>query len=130
MAADVDAVIAALRVVLDEAQKSHQDFWRVESANRWISHLPGAWSGRWRRLTLRGDASGDARRDEFIGHIRAVLAFLEANRLQIRASRKWWQLRKRTQVAQAMVSAPATPPASSPRPANLLRVRKPMPGIH
>lgn len=130
MAADVDAVIAALRVVLDEAQKSDQEVWRVEAANRWISHLPGAWSGRWRRLTLKGNGSGDARRDEFIGHIRAVMAFLEANRQQIRASRKWWPLRRRTQVAQTNVNAPAAAPKSNPRPANLLRVRKPMPGIH
>jgi hypothetical protein len=131
MAADVDAVIAALRVVLDEAQKSDEPFWKVEATNRWISHLPGSWTGRWRKLVLKGDASGDARRDEFVAHVRAVLAFLEANRLQIPSPRKWWSLRRRSSTAPAGASAPASSAAPAPsRPVNLLRVRKPMPGIH
>jgi hypothetical protein len=41
MAADVEAVIAALRVALEEAQKSDEDFWKVEAANRWVGQLPG-----------------------------------------------------------------------------------------
>lgn len=130
MAADVDAVIAALRVVLEEAQKSEEDHLKVETANRWISHLPGSWTGRWRKLILRGDTFGDVSREEFAGHVRAVIAFLEANRSQIPAPRKWWSLRRRTQPVPAVASAPPAKPASAPRPANLLRVRKPMPGIH
>ena len=54
MAADVDAVIAALRVALEESQKSDDVSWKVEAANRWVEQLPGAWSGRWRKLVLRG----------------------------------------------------------------------------
>jgi hypothetical protein len=130
MAADVDAVIAALRVVIDEAQKSSEDQIKVETANRWISHLPGSWTGRWRKLILKGDTFGDADREEFAGHVRAVIAFLEANRSHIPAPRKWWSLRRRNQPAPVIVAAPVAAPTSPPRPANLLRVRKPMPGVH
>lgn len=130
MAADVDAVIAALRVVLEEAQRSKADSHSVETANRWIGHLPGAWTGRWRKLILKGGATGDVRRDELISHVRAVLAFLEANRLQIPAPRKWWLLRRRTPAAQVAPTAPAATPKAPSRPVNLLRVRKPMPGVH
>jgi len=128
MAADVDAVIAALRVVLEEAQQSEEAFWKVEAANRWVSQLPGSWSGRWRKLVLKGDVAGDARRDELIAHVRAVLAFLEANRLQIPARRKWWS-RKRNSAPQPAAAAPKAAPRQA-RPPNLLRVRKPMPGVH
>jgi len=48
MAADVEAVIAALRVALEEAQKSDDATWKVEAANRWIEQLPRSWTGRWR----------------------------------------------------------------------------------
>jgi hypothetical protein len=44
MVTDIDAVIAALRVALEEAQKSNETFWKVNSANRWINQLPGAWA--------------------------------------------------------------------------------------
>jgi len=129
MAADVDAVIAALRVVLEEAQKSDESFWRVEAANRWVSQLPGAWSGRWRKLIIKGDTAGDARRDEFVAHVRAVVAFLEANRSRMPAPRKWWSLRRRNSPAQP-ASTPVSAAPAAARPVNLLRVRKPMPGIH
>lgn len=131
MAADVEAVIAALRVTLEEVQRSEEPFWKAEAANRWISQLPGAWTGRWRKLVLRGNSSGDASREEFVAHVRAVLAFLDANRAQIPASRKWWSPRRRSPSTQPSVQATATPPSrSSARPVNLLRVRKPMPGVH
>jgi hypothetical protein len=129
MAADVDAVIAALRVALEESQKSDDVSWKVEAANRWIEQLPGAWSGRWRKLVLRGDDWGNADREEFVGHVRAVLAFLEANRAQIPSSRKWWSPRRRSNAAQA-AAAPAAAAPPPTRPVNLLRVRKPMPGVH
>lgn len=130
MAADVDAVIAALRVVLDEAQKSEEPFWKVESANRWISQLPRSWSGRWRKLVLKGDTGGDARREEFVAHVRAVIAFLEMNRQRIPASRKWWPLRRRGSVVPAGANPTVATAPSPARPVNLLRVRKPMPGLH
>ena len=127
MAADVEAVIAALRVALDEAQNSDDTYWKSEAANRWIGQLPGAWSGRWRRLKLHADASGDVYREAFVGHVRAALAFLEASRAQIAPSRKWWPMRRRGN-AQAVTKA--EPQAPSTRPVNLLRIRKPMPGLH
>jgi hypothetical protein len=94
MATDIDAVIAALRVALDEAQKSGETFWKVKSANRWINQLPGAWAGRWRQLKLSGDFDGEIKRTEFVGHVKATLAYLEANREAIRSMRAWsWPLR-------------------------------------
>ncbi len=130
MAADVDAVIAALRVVLDAAQKGEEPFWKVESANRWIGHLPRSWNGRWGKRALKGDSSGDVRREEFAAHVRAVLAYLEMNRQQIPASRKWWPLRRRSSGAPAGTGAPIVAAPTTTRPVNLLRVRKPMPGLH
>src|SRR5262245_4651086 len=128
MAADIDAVIAALQVALEEAQKTEASHCRVEAANRWITLLPGAWTGRWRNLVLAGDAESEAPRDEFIGHVRAVLAFLDANRARIGARHKWWPAYRRGgQVAAQSARAASTP---APRPVNLLRVRKPMPGVH
>lgn len=130
MAADVEAVIAALRVALEEAQKSDEDFWKVEAANRWIGQLPGAWSGRWRKLILSGDSTGDTHREKFVGHVRAVLAFLEANRAQIPPSRKWWSPRRRNTPTPTAGQGTATPARPLAKPINLLRVRKPMPGVH
>ena len=53
MAKDIDAVIAALRVLLDEAEKNGDTFWKIAKVNDWIARLPGAWRGRWRRLELQ-----------------------------------------------------------------------------
>jgi hypothetical protein len=129
MAADVEAVIAALRVALDEAQKSNEADWKVEAANRWVGQLPGAWSGRWRKLVLEGDSVGNVDRGEFVGHVRAALAFLEASRTQIAPSRQWWPMRRRGGATQT--AGKSDPQAStSARPVNLLRIRKPMPGLH
>lgn len=89
MSTDVDAVIAALRTVLQEAEDREGDYWwNTHIVNRWIDQLPGAWWGRWRRLRLRGDSGdSDAKRDNLITHVRATLAYLEANRDAI-ASRR------------------------------------------
>ena len=95
MAAEIEAVIAALRVALDEAQKSDEPFWQVAAVNRWVDQLPGAWMGRWRDLKLAGDSAGDADREQFVGHVRAVVAFLEARRTRTPQARKWWSLRRR-----------------------------------
>ena len=44
---DVDAVIAALRAVLNEAEAHKvQSYWKPKIFNRWIGQLPGAWRGR------------------------------------------------------------------------------------
>ena len=128
MAADVEAVIAALRVALDEAQKSDETCWKVEAANRWIDQLPGAWSGRWRKLKLHPDGSDEVYREEFVGHVRAAIAFLEARSAQIPPLRKWWPMRRRNGAAQT--AAKTEPQSPSTRPVNLLRIRKPMPGLH
>lgn len=81
MNTDVDAVIEALKIALQEAQRAtDDDYWPVKSANRWINRLPGSWLGRWRDLKLDGDTTGDVTRQAFIGHVRATLAYLEANK--------------------------------------------------
>ncbi len=90
---DVDAVIAALRTVLEDAEARHGEFWwKTHIVNRWIGQLPGAWWGRWRRLRLRSDnyAGNDATRENLITHVRATLAYLETNRDAIAAQRSWW----------------------------------------
>ncbi|MFA6141079.1 MAG: hypothetical protein WC684_10165, partial [Hyphomicrobium sp.] len=91
--------------------------------------LPGTWMGRWRDLKLKGDDTGEADREQFVGHVRAVIAFLEASRTPAPRSRKWWSLRRRT-TGQPVTQAAATPARAPAKPINLLRVRKPMPGIH
>jgi hypothetical protein len=55
MSSNVDAVIAALRVALNEAEMSNQTWSQVRAANRWINQLPGAWMGRWLHLRLRAE---------------------------------------------------------------------------
>ena len=88
MSADVDAVIAALRVALDEALGSDATFWNVKAANRWVSKLPGFWLGRWRQLRLKSPyGNGECPRDEFVGHVRATIAFLET----IDENQSWWR---------------------------------------
>jgi hypothetical protein len=47
MASDLEAVIAALRVVLREAEMRTNLFWETHVVNRWIGQLPGARWGRW-----------------------------------------------------------------------------------
>jgi hypothetical protein len=130
MATDIGAVIAALRVALEEAQRSDAAHWSTDAANRWIGLLPGSWKGRWKSLMLRGDVTSHlVHRHQFIGHVRATLAFLEASRAQLPASPKWWSMRRRGDGVQA--TAKAEPQgAPSTRPVNLLRIRKPMPGLH
>ena len=95
---DIDAVIAALRVALEEAQKSPEYWWKVRAVNRWINQLPGAWMGRWRHLKLRSAFSegGVIARQDLIGHVRATLAYLEANREEISSTKVWsWPLSRR-----------------------------------
>jgi hypothetical protein len=87
---DIDAVIAALRAVLQEA--GHGGTWlKTNTVNRWIGQLPGAWWGRWRRLKLRGNVDREVTRDALIGHVRATLAYLEAQREALGKQRSWWR---------------------------------------
>jgi hypothetical protein len=97
MSSNIDAVVAALRVALNEAERSQEYWWKVRAANRWISQLPGAWRGRWLHLRLWAETGeGMISRAVFIGHVRATLAYLEANREEIRSMRLWsWRLSRR-----------------------------------
>jgi hypothetical protein len=92
MAKDVDAVIAALRVVLREVERSNTHWWDAAVANRWVDRLPGAWARRWRQLKVK---DGQVIRCDLITHLRATLAYLEVNRDHIKGARIWpWSLRK------------------------------------
>lgn len=84
MTSSVDAVIAALKVVLTEAERSRDSHVDVRDANRWIDQLPGAWFGRWRNLKMRPQPySESVTRSDFVSQLRATLAYLEANRERI-----------------------------------------------
>ena len=92
MASDVDAVIAALRTILGEAETRVSEYrWKTHVVNRWINQLPGAWTGRWRHLKLRSDFQRSAPRADLISHVRATLAYLETHREVIGSERRsWW----------------------------------------
>ncbi|MGE3703241.1 MAG: hypothetical protein AB7G08_31545 [Hyphomicrobiaceae bacterium] len=91
MSKDVDAVIAALRMVLHDAEHRGDGWWKVHVVNKWIDQLPGARWGKWRHLKLQGDnyVGDSALRPNLIAHVRATLAYLEVNRDQIKAGRRW-----------------------------------------
>ena len=89
MADRVDAAIAALKVALKEAENSGELWWQARRANCWISQLPGAWWGRWRHLRLRSEYGATMERKLFISELRAVLAYLEAHRDEIKIARAW-----------------------------------------
>jgi hypothetical protein len=97
MGSDVDAVIAALKVALEEAQHSNAANWKVKAANRWIAQLPGAWRGRWRNLRLQQDGWGLVPREEFIAHVRATIAYLEASRTAGTSRTFAWSRRRGSQ---------------------------------
>ncbi|MCB1547749.1 MAG: hypothetical protein KDJ41_07945 [Hyphomicrobiaceae bacterium] len=82
MSRDVDAVIAALKVVLKEAEERQSEggWWPVTTVNRWIGRLPGADDGLWDKLILEGDEDGTAEARDILMHARATIAYLEANR--------------------------------------------------
>lgn len=91
MRADVDAVIAALRAVLSDAERRTSGRYHTRAANRWINQLPGAWLGRWRHLKLRAQEidHGFVDRRDFIVHVTATIAYLEVNREAIQSTRAW-----------------------------------------
>jgi hypothetical protein len=91
--ADVDAVIAALRMVLHEVERqTWVNTFETHIVNKWIGQLPGAWTGRWNRLLLepRWGGSPVAYREPVLTHLRSTLAYLEVNRDAIAARRSWW----------------------------------------
>lgn len=113
----VDAVIAALRAVLQEAERGGGAL-PTRVVNRWIGQLPGAWRGRWRHLRLRGDAFGKAPRDTIVAHLRATLAYLEAQRDTLSKPRRWRLLfgkPKRMPVRVAYAPARITPSHPEPQ---------------
>lgn len=93
MPSDVDAVIAALRTILHEAETRVSEYrWKTHVVNRWIGQLPGARRGRWQKLKLLGES---AEREDLITHLRATLAYLETDREAIAAERRtWWPFTK------------------------------------
>jgi hypothetical protein len=98
MSQDVDAVIAALRVVLREAETRTRTLsWETHTVNKWIGQLPGAWLGRCRHLKLKATYkyNNEASREDLITHVRAMLAYLETNRETIAAQRSWWPFGRR-----------------------------------
>jgi hypothetical protein len=111
---DIDAVIAALRAVLQEAE--HSSGWlQTKIVNRWIGQLPGAWWGRWRRLYLRGDINGNVAHAILVGHVRATIAYLEAQRGALSKHRSWWRFlnapkRPRVRVDYAVARIASSPP--------------------
>jgi len=115
MTPQVDAVILALRSVLNDAERSHASLWETRTVNRWINQLPGAWTWRWRHLKLRGDTDRRVSRADAIVHLRATIAYLEANSSNIENwSFGWprWKKRKAphksepTHVEYKMVEGP------------------------
>ena len=90
MSGDVDAVMAALRIVLHEAEtRTYDTWWKTHVVNRWIDQLPGGWRGKWRNLRLRADSGFEATRTNLITHVRSTLAYLETNRDVIAAQSSW-----------------------------------------
>ncbi len=82
----VDGVIAALRVLAAERDSR----WRkAREFNRLIAQLPGSRFGRLRHLRLRGDFEGEVPADRFLSQVKSTLAYLEANRDAIEATRPW-----------------------------------------
>jgi hypothetical protein len=78
MSKNIDAVIAALKTELSEAERYNSHWWPAARCNRWIRQLPGGW-WRWRNLKIYGYANGEVTRAEFITHVRATLAYLQTS---------------------------------------------------
>lgn len=76
-----DEVLAGLRAVLASAERRKDaSFFKVQSANRFLWQLPGAWRGKWWNLHIKSDVDGEASRENFIADLRATIAFLETHR--------------------------------------------------
>ncbi|HUJ38616.1 MAG TPA: hypothetical protein VLW88_13175 [Hyphomicrobium sp.] len=126
---DIDAVIAALRAVLQEAERS-SGWLSTKIVNRWIAQLPGAWRGRWRRLYLRGDINGNVTHASLVGHVRATLAYLEAQRGTLGKQRPWWSFlraAKRPTARAQYAAARITPSHPEPQAADADEETQPRP---
>lgn len=100
MAKDVDAVIAALKAALRDAEGRGFYECKARVANRWINQLPGAWTGKWRQLKIQSDILGNVERPDFIGQVRATIAYLETNRDAIQSSSSLaWPFKRKRKVA-------------------------------
>lgn len=90
MPKDVDAVIAALKAALQDVELRDCYSCELRVANRWINRLPGAWTGKWRHLKVHSkilDIFGSQiLREDFIGQVRATIAYLETNKDAVAAA--------------------------------------------
>ena len=127
MASDVEAVIAALREVLRDAEhRTWQDWWPTRTVNRWIAMLPGARYGRWRHLKLRKGLGDNVSRLDLAAHVRATIAYLETNRAAVAAVPRWpWPAHKKpvepieprvVGVADVALTKPKQSPTPSKKP--------------
>ncbi|WP_024274978.1 hypothetical protein [Hyphomicrobium sp. 802] len=105
MTSQVDAVILALRSVLQDAERIQVTYWETRTINRWINQLPGAWTWKWRHLKLRGDVDRKVSRMDAIVHLRATIYYLEENRDSIKGPSFRWPKPKNEKVP-----LPAEPP--------------------
>jgi len=123
MSADVDAVIAALRAVMVDAEKRvTQEAFYPEAMNRWIDLLPGAWLGRWTNLKISGNYLDEVARDDFLAHLRATLAYLEVNRDSIGAASPWlWPFKTRRRATPTQPGKPLDAEFSDVPPADMRR---------
>jgi hypothetical protein len=105
MAKDIDAVIAALRVLLAEAERRNDGPWHISKVNVWIARLPGAWWGRWRHLKLRADypGIGKATDESIITHLRTTLAYLENYHDEMRPRGLWPFIRRHDKPKDAKI---------------------------
>lgn len=105
MTAKVEAVIAALRAVLNDAERRNDWRWKTATVNRWINQLPGAWTWRWRHLKLRGDIDREVLRVDAIAHLRATIAYLETNREAINANTWRWPFKRKKRALSEPIDA-------------------------
>jgi hypothetical protein len=90
MGTEIDSVIAALKIELEEAEKFDCMYWKAERCNRWIRQLPGAWALQWENLKITGDYADDVNRVFFITHVKASLAYLETKRTRSQTNALRW----------------------------------------
>ena len=131
MVDQINAVVSALRVALGEAESSLDLWWKVRSANRWIDQLPGGLFGRWRNLKISGDSAGEVKRLEFIGHVRAAIAYLVANQELMRSRRlfswstaKIWAARKASPIDTEFEEVPPSEAKRLPKLSKAMRIVK------
>ncbi len=80
--ANLAAVISALKSAhADALSRPSEHWWSPNTANRWVYQLQSDMAANWRHLVIEsGRHDGWLSRGEFIGHVAAVIAFLETHR--------------------------------------------------